>query len=366
MKWSFCPCAICSSKHFRSFSRRCLSVKRNVQLLCPLKNWAKRYHCTYFSNHRALLWYILKGLSLRFVSFVKWVFSFLLLPINWPHCIFLCIQCIKELDFHICPCLGPCLHICIQLRNWDPMYTMLRSTTFCFRSWKYSAFFYRTSILKNIVWNCEYVMVFIWDFCVSPKDFVVYKRIRMSWLNSLAATTENLLNKVDQAAGHALNKDPLAEDALGLPRPQSQNFQETFNSYSPFLSAQNQRKPSANIVEDAQKPRALAGSSVGHLSTKSADHHATNETNSVSMSRNATGPKDVDSEELFEFLNSGKETDSTTKRDSRPSSSMSSRSSQSRATPDHHHPSGHNSTISGFFSHQINYLIRLAIYYSYM
>lgn len=175
----------------------------------------------------------------------------------------------------------------------------------------------------------------------------------MSWLNSLAATTENLLNKVDQAAGHALNKDPLADDALSLQRPPSQNFQEPFNSYSPFLSAQNQRKSSANKVEDAKKPRTLAGSSVGHLSMKSTDHHATNEINSVSISRNTTGAKDVDSEELFEFLNSGKETESTTKKDSRPSSSMSSRSSQSRATPDHH-PSGHNSAISGFFSHQIN------------
>lgn len=177
----------------------------------------------------------------------------------------------------------------------------------------------------------------------------------MSWLNSLAATTENLLNKVDQAAGHALNKDSLAEDGLGSQRPPSQNFQETFNSYSPFLSAQNQRKPSANKAEDAKKPRILAGSSAGHLSMKSTDHLTTNEISSASISRNATAAKDVDSE-LFEFLNSGKETEPTNKKDSRPSSSMSSRSSQSRATPDHH-PPGHNSAISGFFSHQINYLI---------
>lgn len=155
----------------------------------------------------------------------------------------------------------------------------------------------------------------------------------MSWLGSLAARTENLLNKVDQVAGQALNKESGPEDDLGSPWLPPQKFPEASPAYTPFLSAQKQNKSSLNEVEEGgKKQRTSLKTSQSNLSQKLNDRQTQED---ASVNKGLLGNKDADSE-LFEFLNNSSEAaDVLNKKDSRPASVSSNRSSHSRRTPDH-------------------------------
>lgn len=155
----------------------------------------------------------------------------------------------------------------------------------------------------------------------------------MSWLGTLAAKTENLLNKVDQVAGHALNKESGPEDDVSSPWLPPQKFPEASRAYSPFLSTQKQNKSSLNAVEEGGKMQraSLRTASQSNLSQKLNDRQTQEETSAI---KSVPGNKDADSE-LFEFLNNSSESDVLNKKDSRPPSVSSNRSSHSRKTPDH-------------------------------
>lgn len=154
----------------------------------------------------------------------------------------------------------------------------------------------------------------------------------MSWLGTLAARTENLLNKVDQVAGQALNKESGPEDDVSSPWLPPQKFPEASRAYSPFLSTQKQNKSSLNAVEEGGKmQRTSLKISQSNLSQKMNDRQTQEEASAI---KSVPGNKDADSE-LFEFLNNSSESDVVNKKDSRPPSVSSNRSSHSRKTPDH-------------------------------
>lgn len=154
----------------------------------------------------------------------------------------------------------------------------------------------------------------------------------MSWLGTLAARTENLLNKVDQVAGQALHKESGPEDDLSSPWLPPQKFPEASRDYSPFLGTQKQNKSSLNAVEEGGKKQKMSlKTSQSNLSQKPNDRQTQEETTAT---KGVPGSKDADSE-LFEFLNNSSESDVLSKKDSRPPSVSSNRSTHSRKTPDH-------------------------------
>lgn len=155
----------------------------------------------------------------------------------------------------------------------------------------------------------------------------------MSWLGNLAARTENLLNKVDQVAGQALHKESVPEDGPSSPWLPPQKFPEATQAYSPFLSAQKQNKSLLNEGEEGGKKLRTSTVKVSqsNLSQKLNDRQTQEEASAI---KSVHGNKDADSE-LFEFLNNSSESDVLNKKDSRPPSVSSSRSSHSRKTPDH-------------------------------
>ena len=82
----------------------------------------------------------------------------------------------------------------------------------------------------------------------------------MSWLGALAAKTENLLNKVDQAAGQALQNTSFerTDSSSQLSSQWLLSNESPVASYSPYLSQTSEKRQSSyqtsTVVGQASKP----------------------------------------------------------------------------------------------------------------
>ena len=136
-----------------------------------------------------------------------------------------------------------------------------------------------------------------------------------SWLGALASKTETLLNKVDQAAGQALQKDVNEkDDAVTSQWLPSQKILESSTTYSPYFTSKPEIKPLSSRPSDVST-RILRNSSFGEVANSNI---------------NSKTQKDSD-QELFDFLNNPSNPDLSPTKDlsSRPSSSASNLSSHS-------------------------------------
>lgn len=81
----------------------------------------------------------------------------------------------------------------------------------------------------------------------------------MSWLGALAAKTENLLNKVDQAAGQALQQTSFerTDSSSQLSSQWQLSNENTTTGYSPYLSQTSEKRQpyqTSTVVGQASKP----------------------------------------------------------------------------------------------------------------